>query len=67
MQDFSRDDYAGCDKETIISDADSQLEQVKLATALDLDTPTSISMKLDDAGDVFPWHTTSTNIGSNLL
>lgn len=71
MQDLSREEFsllnAGCDKDTIITGTESSLERIKLGRTPELEASTSASTKLDDPVDVFPWHTTTTNIGSNLL
>lgn len=71
MQDLSREEFsllnAGCDKDTIITGAETSLERIKLGRTPDLESTASTSAKLDDPVDVFPWHATSTNIGSNLL
>lgn len=71
MQDLSREEYGllngGCEKDTIIA-SESSLERIKLGRTPELEpTSSSVSVKLEDPVDVFPWHTTSTNIGSNLL
>lgn len=72
MQDLSREEYGllngGCDKDTIIAGSESSLERIKLGRTPELEpSSSSVSVKLEDPVDVFPWHTTTTNIGSNLL
>lgn len=69
MQDLSREEFnllhGGCDKDSIIANSDS-LEPLKLGRTPDLE-PLPVSIKLEDAADSFPWQTTSSDIGSNLL
>lgn len=69
MQDLSRDEltllHNGCDKDSILTN-DTTLERLKFGRMPDLES-SSVSIKLEDHGDTFPWHTTSTDIGSNLL
>lgn len=67
MQDLSREEFnlLHGDKDSIIANTDS-LERLKLGRTPDLD-PLPVSIKLEDPADAFPWQTTSTDIGSNLL
>lgn len=73
MQDFAKEDYnflsSGCDKDASLVVANdvvtSPLERIKLAKTPDLiEAPESI--KLEDSS-IYSWHTTTTDIGSNLL
>lgn len=70
MQDLSRDElhllHSGCDKDSILANGDTTLERLKLGRTPELE-PSSVSIKLEDNSDTFPWHTTNTDIGSNLL
>lgn len=70
MQDLSREELSllqnACDKDSIMAHAESSLERMKFGRTPDSDrSPNSI--KLEDTTDAFPWHTTTSNIGSNLL
>lgn len=70
MQDISRDELAllqtGCDKDSILTNNESEFDRIKLGRTPELDTlPTSI--KLEDTVDAFQWSTTTSNIESNLL
>lgn len=70
MQDFSKEEYnflnSGCDKDaTLVVTNESPLERIKLAKTPDLiEAPESI--KLEDPS-IFAWHSTTADIGSNLL
>lgn len=69
MQDISREEFSllngGCDKDaaTIITGTDCTLERIKLGRTPDIEP---VSIKLEEP-DIFPWHTTTAHIGSNLL
>lgn len=69
MQDFSKEDYnflnGGCDKDSTLVTNESPLERIKLAKTPDLiEAPESI--KLEDPS-IYAWHSTTADIGSNLL
>lgn len=70
MQDLSRDElnlvHSGCDKESVLVNCDTTIERVKFDHSPELE-PSIVSIKLEESGDTFPWHTISSNIGSNLL
>lgn len=70
MQDFSKEDYncilnGNCDKDSNIVPAETTLERIKLPKTPDLIEPLE-SIKLEDPS-IYSWHSTSSNIGSNLL
>lgn len=70
MQDISRDELTllpnGCEKESISVNAEPALDRLKLDQTTDLE-PLATAIKLEDAADAFQWHSTNTNIESNLL
>lgn len=70
MQDISRDELnliqGACDKDSISTHSDSALERLKLNRTTEFETASS-SIKLEDNSDIYPWHVTNTDIGSNLL
>lgn len=70
MQDLSRDEmnllHSGCDKDPILANVDTSIERLKLSHTTDLE-PLPASIKLEDNGDSFPWHTFNADIASNLL
>lgn len=75
MQDITRDELTllqtGCDKESILSSNEATFDRIKLGRTPDLMRtdlePLPVSIKLEDAADAYHWHTTKTDIGSNLL
>lgn len=69
MQDISRDDFtlmhSVCDKDgALMTGGDITLERIKLGRMPDNEPVSSIKI---EEPDIYPWHATSTNIGSNLL
>lgn len=69
MQDISRDELTllpnGCEKESMLVNAESTLDRLKLEQTPDLE-PLVTSIKLEAATDAFQWHNNA-NIESNLL
>lgn len=70
MQDLSRDELnliqSACDKDSISTYGDSALERLKLNRTTEFETASS-SIKLEENSNIYPWHITNKDIGSNLL
>lgn len=71
MQEFSKEDYncilnGSCDKESNLATTETSLERIKLTKTPDLVDHGTENIKLEDPS-IYSWHSTRTDIGSNLL
>lgn len=70
MQDLSREDINllnnACDKDALLGGTEPSFDRIKLGRTPEFDSP-MVSIKVEDNTDAFPWQTTNSYIGSNLL